>query len=294
MSINLLNYVLESGKWIQSDKLYPHDIALILDPSEKKIYLWEGYRATTQSRKDAIPYINEIKEKYSSFAFEELKDSVPLKVQAEIDKNLDHSFEEIQKIDRDPSFNAFLIGCYLCFAGLLIEYLYILGIWTWPIIQGVIFQVPISDYQMWIKDTSTAVISVLILFEILLVFAILTKKTFLIMTAAVGALLQLGTYRYILLDEFLFDFKAIDGGLTFNYYIFVSDGVMFTFLNLLALATILIPMIISIKAIYEQTIPIGFNEWREKKKRAYEIELVKVSAYLEPSSSTPIPDPRQG
>ena len=46
-------YVFETDKWLESDVIYPHDIAICLVPEESRIYLWEGPRATPTLKNQA-------------------------------------------------------------------------------------------------------------------------------------------------------------------------------------------------------------------------------------------------
>jgi hypothetical protein len=89
-----------------------------------------------------------------------------------------------------------------------------------------------------------------------------------------ASLIQLGIYRYISLGVFLFDFQAgADPG---TYNILMTQVALFVLLYFIGVSAILIPMGISLFAIFKDTKPISFHEWKEKKRQS-EIKLKKFS-----------------
>ena len=80
-------YILDKGKgdWIESNDLFPHDIALLIDTDTKSIYLHFGTKSTPEERRFGKELASGLLKKYETYSFEILDDVIPLKIQAEID-----------------------------------------------------------------------------------------------------------------------------------------------------------------------------------------------------------------
>ncbi|MBD3353435.1 MAG: hypothetical protein GF364_18275 [Candidatus Lokiarchaeota archaeon] len=273
---DMFSYVFNEGKWIETDKIYPHDIALFLDPKEEKIYIWQGPRVDSVVEEDIEPYIDELKIKYEKFKFEKLGDVIPLKVEKEIEEKLDVSFETTQKIDRDPQYFMFLVFGFLGLISMAIMYIFILNPLGWDASNELVGIKIVSEvqYERWIELSQTFLIVSIVIFELLFVCSILTKKIFLISTAGLASLIQLGTYKYISLGVYLFDFQSgADPG---YYHILVTEIAYYTLLHILAIVAVVIPIIISISAIFKDTKPISFKDWKAKRAEKA-IDLRKYS-----------------
>lgn len=272
----MFTYVLSDGKFIETEKLYPHDIALFLDKEQKRIYLWEGSYATTAAKTQAIPFIEGLKKKYNKFEFIEMGGVIPLNVQAELEKKLDKSFEVTKKIDRDPYFSLFNILSFALIVLLAISSIFLLSLLGWGTseLKPGIYIVSEIDYANWIQNSKLVLLITIIISELLFIDSIFTKKIFLIMTGMVTSLIQLGIYRYISLGVFLFDFQ--DGADPGTYNILMTQVVLFVILYAIGIAATVIPMFISISAIFKDTRPISYKEWKEKKRQS-EIKMNKFS-----------------
>lgn len=290
----MFSYVFSDNKWIETEKLYPHDIALFMDPKEKRIYLWEGPRATTQIKENAEPFVEDLKEKFPQFTYEKLQKVIPQNVQNEIDKKLDLSYEITKKIDRNPAYKTFLYLCYLSFIVLAAAYFFILGPLRWETSIDIqrIYIINKFDFADWVSYSKIAILIVSIFFGAIFISAIFTKKIFLIATGLFSLLIEIGTYIYISLGVFLFAFQS--GAPTNYYYISRNDVLLYIFLNILALIAILIPLIISIFSIRRNTKPISFKEWwnkwkisRTKKIRGKKLSVVERKAVLIPLDKRP-------
>lgn len=281
--VYMFTYSLDNGKFIETEKLYPHDIALFLDKEQKKIYLWEGPYATTTVKTQAIPFIEGLKKKYDKFEFIEMSGVVPLNIQAELEKKLDKSFEVTKKIDRDPYFSLFVILSVGLFVLMIISSIFILSLLGWGTseLRPGIYIVSEVDYSNWIQNSKIMVLVTIIISELLFIDSFFTRKIFLIMTGMVTSLIQLGIYRYVSLGVFLFDFQAgADPG---TYNILMTQVALFVILYVIGIVAILMPLIISISAILKDTKPISFKEWKEKKRQS-EIKLNKFSVVRHKSS----------
>jgi hypothetical protein len=268
-------YVFETDKWLESEVLYPHDIALCLVPETKTVYVWTGSRTPLNSKNQSEDALNHLKEKYPDYQFEVVDESTPKSVREFIEQFVNTSFEEIEKIDRDPQFVVFYYMMFGLFLGLIVTYSMIFRIMGWnKVPDQALLSISTTSFANWAYQNFIISIVLASLFLVSLAFAALTKKIFLIITAAIGMVVLVGTMLYFRLGVFLFDFKA---GAPSGYY-YISIGAVFGFivLNLVALGVILTPMIISVFAIRNTTTPITWDEWKEKRKKKV-LEMKKFS-----------------
>ena len=268
-------YVFETDKWIESDMVYPHDIAVCLHPERKILYVWEGPRATPVMKKDAQEGLEVVKHKFQNYAVEQLNETAPQDVNSFIKQYINTSFEEVEKIDRDPQYVAFFYTLLGLFAGLVFGYIMILRNVGWKRVPGMnLVQISETAFSAWSQQNYVILIVLASIFTAALVFAGLTKKIFLIATALVGMVVLTGTILYFRLGIYLFDFYP--GAPTGYFYIAEKDVTLFFFLNISALLIILIPMVISVFAILKTTTPITWKQWIEKNKKSA-IEMKKFS-----------------
>ncbi|MHA1820559.1 MAG: hypothetical protein ACTSU2_16565 [Promethearchaeota archaeon] len=251
---------------MESKKIYPHDIVLLLDVNAKKIYFYAGIKARSDVIKTAKTYIDDLRKKFPKFTFEELGTVVPLKVQKEIDDLLDTSYESQQKIDRTPLYNAFLIISYVSLVAMFFSYLIILGKfgWTMSSMKPGIVSVSQYDYADWVLNSKRVILVMIILFSALFIVATLIKKIFLISTAFIGVIVEVGNYFYMNLNIFLFDFQS--GAEPYYYDILLKDIMRFNFIQGLGISAIVLPLAISIYAILKNTKKISYAEWKKMKE----------------------------
>lgn len=276
----MFSYVFNEGKWIETEKIYPHDIVLILEPKNKKIYLWKGPRAPQSLIFEALPEVDKLKEKFEKFEYIELGDVIPMKVETEIEERIDRSFEETQKIDRAPQYFLFIVFTILGLVSAVVSYIFLLAPITWNVSGSdeTIMIVSEMFYANWVSVTSIAVLVTTCIFTALAITSAFTKKIFLIMNGILAMAIQYGTYRYIRLGIYLFDFQ---GGASPGYYnILRSEVAIYSFLNILGFIAILVPSIISLRAIFKDTRPISFKDWLEKRKTT-QVTLAKYSIIAE-------------
>ncbi|MBN2155204.1 MAG: hypothetical protein JW776_04120 [Candidatus Lokiarchaeota archaeon] len=291
-------YVFETDKWLESDNIYPHDIAICLVSDAKKIYVWEGNRATLNAKKQAHESLSLVLKKFPQYSFHTVDSNTPSNITQFIETYLNTRFEEVEKIDRDPQYVIFLFLLFGLFVGLGVGYIMLLRIIAWNRVPGYsLLVISESAYSAWIQQNIVVFIILAGIFTIALVFASLTKKVFLIVTASVGIVILTGTILYIRLGVYLFDFKA--GAPIGYYYISIGAVIAFFFLNLLALGFIITPMVISVNAILKTTTPITWNQWLKKRKKTV-LEMKKfsildmVSEFTEIEESTDEKPPSEG
>ncbi len=268
-------YVFETDKWLESDVVYPHDIALCLYEDKNKIYIYDGVRVTTANKKLAEQALEPIKHKFPQYTIEYVDEKTPRVVREYINQYVNTSFEEIEQIDREPQYVAFYYMLLGLFVGLAFTYIMIFRIIGWEKVpETSVLMINQLKFANWTIQNYIILIVMASLFGISLVFAGLTQKIFLIITASVGILVLTGTLLYFRLGVYLFDFKP--GAPIGYYYISIGAVVAFFFINFVALSIIVVPMIISVNAIRKTTIPITWAEWK-KKRKAKVVEMEKFS-----------------
>lgn len=281
----MFSYVFNEGKWIETEKIYPHDIVLLLEPKDKKIYLWTGSRAPNSLVEEALLKAKELKEKYTKFELVEVGDVLPMKVEAEIEERIDRTFEETQKVDRDPQYVLFIIFNVIGLISAVISYTFLLNpiAWDRSPFNSTIYVVTELYYNAWYSMTTVVILVTAIIFAALTTISLFTRKGFLIITSGLATAVQVGTYQYIRLGIYLFDFQ--DGANPGYYNILIADVALFAFLNILAFITIIIPSVISIKAILSDTRPISLQDWLEKQRKT-SVTLTKYSIIADRPSIT--------
>lgn len=274
-------YVFETDKWLESDVIYPHDIAICLVPEEGKIYLWEGPRASPAIKNQALETLDDVVRKFPQYTINSMDGNTPPAITKCINQYVNTSFEEVEKIDRDPQYVVFFYMLLGLIVGLIIGYSMIFRIIRWDRVLGEsLLVISISGFASWVTQNIIILIILASLFIVSLVFAVLTKKLFLIITASVGILVLTGTILYFYLGIYLFDFKP--GSPIGFHYLSVGAVVAFFFINLVGLGVIATPMVISLFAIYKTTTPISWADWKEK--RVKKAVVMKKFSVLESKS----------
>jgi hypothetical protein len=266
---------------------------LILNPEKKEIYRWMGPKSLPKLRDDSEENIDQIIQKFPQFKLIKLDKKIPDDIQIEIDNVIDRSHESKQKFDRSPPYTGFLILSYVVFIALCVSYSFILFPMGWDRYEGgmSILIVNVLNFEMWNYSAKITIIITIVLFSLLFVTSVFTLKVFLISTSIIGIFIQVGTYFYVNLGIYLFDFQA-NSFQSPPYQILVGEVVVFSVLNLLSLITTLIPLIISLKAIYSQSIKISLKDWIDKKKAEKKLfETKKVSVISKKSDFIPF-DPK--
>ncbi len=198
-------YVLDKSKmdWIESESLFLHDIALLIENTEKRVYMYSGPKSSKKEQEIGIDLAQNIIEKFS-YEFIILGTAVPLKIQAEIDLLLGDNIDpRTYKEDRTLSmifFSIFGLIGGIAFIGMFINQLRMIGWKIAPLVFGTsegtfaaLFE--ISIIFLWI---SMGFLGAQVL------FSLLTKRIFLIFASVSVAAISFGTYLYIDKGVFLF------------------------------------------------------------------------------------------
>ena len=183
-----------------------------------------------------------------------------------INQYVNTSFEEVEKIDRDPQYVVFFYMMLGLIVGLIVGYIMIFRIVGWEKVPGQsLLVISISGFTSWVTQNIIILIVLASLFFVSLVFASLTQKLFLIITASVGVLVLTGTILYFYLGIYLFDFKP--GSPIGFHYLSVGAVVVFFFINLVALGSYCYPNGYISVCNLQSTTPISWADWKEKRKK---------------------------
>jgi len=205
-------YILDKGKgdWIESENLFPHDVALLIDSDTRMIYLYYGTKSTSDERILGKGLVSTLMTKYKAYTFEILDDVIPLKIQAEIDLLLGENIDVSR--DKEPRTIILWIFIGLSCVGILLHILNLINtfrVFGWSHV--------LSSYSV-APDQFHGVFSLSILFvwfavvvyAILVIVSIFTKRVLLITVAVVGCVINIGLLLYLSQREFLFGFAIQD------------------------------------------------------------------------------------
>ncbi|MHA1672549.1 MAG: hypothetical protein ACTSYI_02890 [Promethearchaeota archaeon] len=198
-------YVLDKSKldWIESESLFLHDIALLIENTEKRVYMYSGPKSTKKEQEIGIKLAQNIIEKFS-YEFIILGTAVPLKIQSEIDLLLGDNIDpRTYKEDRTLSmifFSIFGMIGGIAFIGMFINQLRMIGWKVAPLVFGTSVETfsalfEISIFFLWISMG---------FFGAQFLVSLLTKRIFLIFASFSVAAISFGAYLYLDKGVFLF------------------------------------------------------------------------------------------
>jgi len=244
-------YILDLSKmdFIESESLYPHDIALLSDNEEKSVFFYSGTKSKDQERKIGIELASKIIKKFKTYKFVILEDVVPLKVQAEIDEMMIGD-DIIVKVERIlPMQISIFFGIGSLIISLLIP---IIGfsIFGWEKPDIIFYSVYSSQFTSYFD---TLILITWIGFGIncaQLICNVWSKKIYLVVSALGSTIISLGLVLYLNQREFLFEFQS--GSMESGIYIIQRLGIILFWIWVLlgcigALATSLISVITILK-----------------------------------------------
>ncbi|MHA1673433.1 MAG: hypothetical protein ACTSYI_07380 [Promethearchaeota archaeon] len=198
-------YVLDKSKldWIESESLFLHDIALLIENTEKRVYMYSGPKSSKKEQEIGIELAQKIIEKFS-YEFNILGTAVPLKIQAEIDLLLGDNIDpRTYKEDRTLSMILFvLFGMFggSAFIVMYINHLRMLGWKIAPLVFGTSEETFVALFEI-----STIVLWITMgLFGAQMLFSLITRRLFLIFASFSAAAISFGTYLYLNKGVFLF------------------------------------------------------------------------------------------
>ena len=261
-------YILDisTEDWIESEDLYPTDVALLIDNEKRIIYLFNGPRSSKKNQQLGQKLESKLHEKYEIYKFEILSDVIPMQLQIEIDLLMgEHKNENREKDPRTMLLNAY--GIIVGFVGvialvLLIEQLIMLG-WNRQengyLVSEVDFTKFFSLGEIFIWILIGACLS-------LLIIAGLSQKLYLIGSSLISSAINFSLWLYIRKREFLFSFDP-----TSPYLVNRFELLTHLFWIIIPVFVILSILGYSVLCIFKETEPIkkekiAMEEMRLKSK----------------------------
>ena len=202
-------YILDLTKmdFIESESLYPHDIALLIDNEEKRVYFYSGVKSKERERKIGIDLASKIIKKFKIYNFEILEDVIPLKIQAQIDEIMIGD-DFIVKVERSlPMQISIYFGIGILIMSLLIPILG-LSIFWWDKPEIILYSITASQFANYFD--------LLILISWIgfginftqLICMIWSKKIYLVVCSVASTTITLGLVLFINQRELIFEFQA--------------------------------------------------------------------------------------
>ncbi len=202
-------YILDLTKmdFTESESLYPHDIALLIDNEEKKVFFYAGVKSKERERKIGIDLASKIIKKFKMYKFEILQDVIPLKIQVQIDEIMIGD-EIIVKVERSlPMQISVFVGIGILIVSLLTP---ILGfsIFWWDKPEIILYSINASQFANYFD--------LLILISWIgfgincaqLICNIWSKKIYLVVCSVASTIITLGLVLFVNQRELIFEFQA--------------------------------------------------------------------------------------
>ncbi len=191
----------------ESESLYPHDIALLIDNEEKKVFFYAGVKSKERERKIGIDLASKIIKKFKMYKFEILQDVIPLKIQVQIDEIMIGD-EIIVKVERSlPMQISVFVGIGILIVSLLTP---ILGfsIFWWDKPEIILYSINASQFANYFD--------LLILISWIgfgincaqLICNIWSKKIYLVVCSVASTIITLGLVLFVNQRELIFEFQA--------------------------------------------------------------------------------------
>jgi hypothetical protein len=243
-------YVFDQDKFLETESLFLHDIALLIDNKQKLIYLWYGKFATDEDF--ATKIAEETVKKYKSYELIVLGDEIPLKVQAEIDILLgDNADPEKHKIARTIAMRFSVIFGKL---GLLATLIFVINnmlMLGWDSVDNN-FKVDQWTFNDLFEISAIIGIVMCALFLAQFISAAVTKHLFIIVCAGASLVMALGTLLYIAEGEFIFEFLT---GSEYSYIYLIRrlDVIVHIIWMIGMMIAIAIPLVLVNKIVNKQT-----------------------------------------
>jgi hypothetical protein len=99
--MDLIIYRFWDRKWVEVHHLTQKDVALLVDKSNKHIYIYEGLYATPQKQIDAKTMLGAIKQQYSAYKFRMIGTGTP----DEISQKLNEALKDTQELQTQLNHN---------------------------------------------------------------------------------------------------------------------------------------------------------------------------------------------
>jgi hypothetical protein len=266
--LNMYCYILDLSinDWIESESLYPTDVALLIDNEKRILYLYNGPRSSIKNQQLGEKLASKLHEKYEIYKFEPLSDVIPMHLQIEIDLLMgEHKNENREKEPRTLLLKVYsvIVGFIGVIAFILLIEQFLMLRWNHPE-NG--YYVTALDFT---KFFSLGEIFVWILIGAslsLLLIAILSQKLYLIGSSLIASAINFSLWLYIRKREFLFSFNPTTPYLVNRFelltYLFWITTSLFVILSILGYSVLSI--LKETKSIKKEK--IGIEEMRLKSK----------------------------
>ncbi len=203
-------FVYEGENFVQADKVYHTDVAVFLNRTEKKLYLWAGKRAGKDEIDRAQRVWVKFAEKYSDFKAINLvakKDLTNFELAKEIRGLLgQHEDEDIAEKARSNYNLAAKISKWIGILFLTVVVFQALIILLFPI-QGEILVISEANFTKFF-DSSTILLNITFsVFIVTLFFALLGKNTRVTVPSCLAIVVNVGFWFYLAQRDFLFYFQ---------------------------------------------------------------------------------------
>ncbi|MHA1583724.1 MAG: hypothetical protein ACTSVU_08500 [Promethearchaeota archaeon] len=197
--------------WVESNNLFPHDVALLIHVEEKKVYFYCGPKSTQEECKLGKKLASEMMDKYKTYEMLVLEDIIPLKIQSEIDLLMGDNLDASRvKITRSLAMIISLYGAGVVLLVSLIffiNHLRMLG-WSHTILS---YSISPVNFDKFFKTSSAIVLVLWILALVLTCITIFgTKRIFLVVSSSVSAVVGFCLWIYIQQGIYLFNFTLQD------------------------------------------------------------------------------------
>jgi hypothetical protein len=200
-------YDKELNQWIESNNLYPHDIALLIDNKGKKVYLWFGEKSEDADRANGKTLAEELMTKYKMYELVQLTDVVPLKIQSEIEDLLgERGDPRKNKVERTIPLRIFPILAYLSLISFLLIVINNIRMFFWDAVNR-IAQVDMYTFNDLFEISAIIGFVTVGLLFVETINAAISKKIFLVVSALASLGVGIGTLLYIGRGELIFEFQ---------------------------------------------------------------------------------------
>lgn len=237
----------EKDRWIEeSEILLFQDLLAIFDEESSSIYLWKGPKIKEKKAKQGKKRLKELlsEKTEKKWTLYEDKNSFPSEIQKTLNSMLEPT-KERRKIDRLNFSHFFTIRlCFLVLLGIVLFHTLSIISAVIPLfnpIGGSSLLITAAFYEFWLFGYQSFVVISLILCIINLLIAIYERDIELIIFSLIGIVVNIGITLYLQRGIFLFLHQP--GSTSSLYLISLSEMIVFSILNLLALLLALLPHI---------------------------------------------------
>lgn len=191
-------YILDTMKkdWIESEDLYPSDIALLIDNEHRKIYLYFGAQSKKSDQELGVELAETLRQKYKIYEFETLKDVIPIQIQVQIEMLIGNHMEEMRlKEPRTISMKSFIIASILVNISMLAFIVTQFFLFSSPYYSG--FQIiSLTNFNQIFSISSIFLWITIGLILFLFVISLLSKQKFLMISALGILVITIGLKLY--------------------------------------------------------------------------------------------------